>query len=103
MINLNDIISVSEKLETPFFYEKNKFTTRYGNTHYANMYKEPKRGSKGLEAWLVKNPYLTLTEWMMLISSPIKDAGRFWYMPGHVLFDGVFSDKPGLRKILRKI
>jgi len=98
-VDLNDILSVSEKLETPFFTEKFK----YANTKYADMYKQPKRGSKGLEAWLVSNPYLTLTEWMMLISSPIKCAGRFWHVPGHVLFHGAFSNKPGLRKVLRKI
>lgn len=99
-MNLNDILSVSEKLETLFFTEKNKW---YANTVYANMYKQPKRGSKGLEAWLVSNPYLTLTEWMMLISDPIKCAGRIWFTPGHITLRGAFSNKPGLRKILRKV
>ena len=96
-MNLNEILSVSESLETPFFYEKLKYTK------YLDMYKQPKRGSKGLDAWLIAVPYLSLAEQLMLIGPPIKSGLRLWHMPGHVLFKGVFSNKPGLRKVFRKV
>lgn len=96
MLGLNDILGVSERArwETPFFSEKRK---------YIDYYKKVKRGTPGLDAWLVKNPYLTLSELMILIDTPIEAGRRIWFQPGHVTLRGCFSNKPGLRKIFRKL
>lgn len=93
---MSNILGVSEQVswETPFFSEKRK---------HINYYKKMKRGTPGLDAWLVKNPYLSLSELMILIDSPIKTGRRIWFQPGRVTLRGCFSDKPGLRKIFRKL
>lgn len=88
------MLGVSEPLEAPFFSEKRRFI---------NYYKDVKRGTPGLDAWLVKNPYLTIHEMLILIDPPIKPGKRIWFQPGRVVLRGAFSDKPGLRKIFRKL
>lgn len=94
-MNLKDIISVSEKLETPFFAQRQR------SVSYLNQ--QLKRGTPGLDAWLIKNPYLTLAEMIALVSPPIKAGRKFWFQPGSVVFRGCFSNKPGLRKVFRKL
>ena len=104
MLDLKDIMSVSERLETPFLSEKYRFgAEKLKYAKYLDMYKPLKRGSRGLESWLVATPYLSFVEQMILIGSPIETIRRRWHRPGHLVFGCLFSGKPSLRKVFRKI